>query len=267
MKIASWNVNSIRARFDAFIYFIKKYNPDIILLQETKVIDELFPFNIAYSNGYNTLVSGQKSYNGVAILSKFPIELELKNLQQSELFPNDTEARYIEASFSFNNNFIKIASVYVPNGASTEDSKLEESVRFKYKLNFYDRLINRIQEINKNDETFIMGGDFNVALTDIDLFNPKSAANDVGFHPMEKEKMNQIIANQMPDIYRTLNIDNGYTWWDYRNRNSLQNNLGWRIDYILASEKIKSQIKKCYVCKDIRSIEKTSDHAPLMIEF
>jgi exodeoxyribonuclease-3 len=170
VRIASWNINSIRIRLELLQNVIKNNNIDVILLQETKCQDCDFPSSAVRSFGMNYLCKGQKSYNGVAILSKYPLELEIDKLPLYDLQDDDNEARYIEAITTINKKIIRIASVYVPMGGSVlaPDEKLEESLRFKYKLNFYKRLKKRIELLKHDtnnflDEYVIFAGDLNVA--------------------------------------------------------------------------------------------------------
>jgi exodeoxyribonuclease-3 len=269
IKIATWNINSIRVRIDMLIELVKKERIDVILLQETKCQDKDFPFAQIVSAGLNYKIIGQKSYNGVAILSKFPLETELANLPLYNLWDEDNESRYIECTFTFNNRFFRVSSIYVPNGQSTLNpgEKLEDSERFRYKVNFYKRLEQRIKELSSSlqDEYIIFAGDFNVAKEAEDLFNPKDNEGKVGFHPMERNSITKLETN-LKDCFRILHPkDIAYTWWDYRTF-AFKRNLGWRIDYILASPLVQKNLKKCYVDLNTRSLEKTSDHAPVIIE-
>ena len=274
INIATWNVNSIRTRLNILGELIKSQNIDVLLLQEIKCQDKDFPHSEILSLGMNYLTFGQKSYNGVAILSKFPLELELKHLPLYDLnaTEEDSEARYIEATFTANEKFFRVASIYVPMGGSelNIDEKLENSKRFLYKINFYKRLQKRILEITKfgalKDEYVILGGDFNVAKNEIDLHSPKTAFGDVGFHPMEIKELENIIALGLKDTFRILHPDkkNEYTWWDYRTK-AFDRNLGWRLDYMLCNENVINHLDKCYTDIEIKKIEKNSDHAPVIV--
>ena len=269
-SIATWNVNSIRARMDSFLSWMKENNPDIVLLQEIKCQEKDFPFFDINCIGYNAEVLGQKSYNGVAILSKNPITIELKGLPLYGEEITDEEARYIEGIVNINNATVRVGSVYVPNGAAklNKGEKVEDSSRFNYKLSFLRRLKKRIEEISKFDnEYFVFGGDYNVAMKEIDLFNPEKSFGDVGFHPLEIENLQGVIDVGLIDSYRFLYPEKvAYSWWDYR-RGRWPDDKGWRIDYILSSKSKREKIRDCVIHKDARGVEKASDHVPVEIIF
>jgi len=273
MRIVSWNINSIRVRIDLLKEVIKTNDVDVILLQEIKCQDLDFPASEIQTIGMNYTYKGQKSYNGVAILSKYPIEVEYKELPLYG-FNQDDEARYIEAIITFNKKIIRVASVYVPMGGSVlfPGEKLEDSERFKYKLNFYKRLQKRIEEIknmtnNFKDEYVVFGGDFNVAQEEIDLSHPKANEGGVGFHPYERQALRDICSVGLFDAFRTLNPNViQYSWWDYRTK-AFDRNIGWRLDYFLVSDNVIKNTTECFVDIKTRAKQKTSDHAPSVIEF
>ncbi len=262
VKIITWNINSIRARMDNFLSFINKEKPDIILLQETKCTDKDFPEETFVSLGYNCIYFGQKSYNGVAILSKYKIDLESKILLEK-----DDQARYIEALVTINNKVIRLVSVYVPQGGGDLDvgEKLEDSKKFKYKLEFLTQLNKRMKEVLQFDECVLFAGDLNVAYADIDVHNPKAFKNKVGFHPLEKEQIKEMKNNNYIDLFRHFYPEKtDYTWWDYR-RGGWDNNRGWRVDYMMSNDKLLQITKNCFIHKDVRGTEKPSDHVPVEI--
>lgn len=267
LLIATWNVNSVRARLACIEKFLKESNTDILMMQETKCQNKDFPENFFNELGYNVYFSGQPSYNGVAIASKLPLEIEHDKLPLYNLETQDQQARYIEGTLSLPNKTVRVASIYVPNGDGKleKGQKLHDSPKFQFKLRFFDRLIKRMKEIKENEnEVFIYGGDYNVAHTDIDLHNPKSARGGVGFHPMEIEKIDQIIGNKYMDLFRKFNTNaEQYSWWDYRHSGWLKNK-GWRIDYIFTLEDHLKQFSDCYIEKMVRGWEKTSDHVPVV---
>lgn len=274
VRIASWNINSIRIRLELLQNVIKNNNIDVILLQETKCQNCDFPASAIRSFGMNYLCKGQKSYNGVAILSKYPLELETDQLPLYDLQDNDDEARYIEAITTINKKIIRLASVYVPMGGSilAPNEKLEESLRFKYKLNFYKRLKKRIELLKHDtndflDEYVIFAGDLNVAQEEIDLANPKANNGCVGFHPLERKALMEIRSVGLEDAFRIKHPnERQYSWWDYRTR-AFERNVGWRLDYLLSSPNVLSNTNKCFVDMETRKETKTSDHAPNIIEF
>ena len=274
LRVATWNINSIRIRLELLRNVIKTNDLDVILLQETKCQESDFPSSIVQSMGMNYIYKGQKSYNGVAVLSKYPIELEMKELPLYNLQDTDDEARYIECIITVNGKIIRLASVYVPMGGSilNPGETLEESARFKYKLNFYKRLKLRIEEIkndtnNFQDEYIIFAGDLNVAQEEIDLTHPKANDGGVGFHPLERQALREIKSVGLHDAFRTKYPNTiQYSWWDYRTK-AFERNVGWRLDYLLVSQNIINTMKDCYVDMATRGKAKTSDHAPTIIDF
>lgn len=269
VKVATWNINSIRLRVGQLIDLIKTGKADVVLLQEIKCQDKDFPFSALQDAGLNFKFVGQKSNNGVAIVSKFPIDVELEFLPLL-VEEDDVEARYIEGLCYIDKKVIRVASIYVPMGDSIRPDyiSLENSDRFKYKLNFYKRMYDRLLKLKEyeNDEYIIFGGDFNVARSDIDLHNPKAAAGGVGFHPLEKAEIERMIALDFIDAHRHINpSDRAYTWWDYRT-NAFSRDTGWRLDYLLLSKLAADNLVSCRVDLETRALEKPSDHAPVICE-
>ena len=278
MKIITWNVNSVNARLPHLIHMLETVSPDVIMLQEIKCVDEQFPTETIRDLGYNVATSGMKSYNGVALISKLPLE------DVSLAFPHDEiashneyykqegrpnlEARYIEAVISVPNGAYRIASIYVPNGgvsAKEADLGLDayETERFKYKEAFYRDLKKHCQNLITQGETLIFGGDYNIAPNEMDVHNPKTCSKNTGFLPREREILQDFMEN-MPDTFRQLNPeDNGFSWWDYR-RGGFPANRGMRIDHILLPEKDQKLVKEISVLQEFRSMERPSDHAPVM---
>lgn len=255
-KIIAWNVNSVTSRLSHLILLIEKHNPDIILLQELKCITEKFPYDQLDHLGYNIQVFGQKSYNGVAILSKCRIEdvkLGMKSYQKNG------DARYIECFVPVNNRGTVISSVYVPNGGELESEK------FAYKLEFLEALKHHIQDMRKQGMEVIMGGDFNVAVEDIDVYNPGALDGKVCFHPEEKRRFRAILNNGMVDAFRAAHPDQqSFSWWDYR-AGSWKQNKGMRIDYLLVSPGIADLINSVDIDSSFRNLERPSDHAPVLL--
>ena len=263
LKISSFNVNSINARLPRLLAWLKNSNPDIVLLQELKCLENNFPFEAMLDAGYNSAVYGQKSYNGVAILSKYKIEDVVKGFGDE-----DVQARYIEAVISVKNSAIRVASVYVPNGGGelAANEKLEDSTKFRYKLEFFDKLKNHFAKILTYDEVQIFGGDFNVAAEEIDVYDPKSLAGTVCFHPLERQKFRNLLNLGLSDSYREMNNKTqAFSWWDYRG-NSWQYNKGMRIDYLLCSPLAQDiAIEAKIEDKGVRDQEKASDHCPVSL--
>jgi len=270
LKISTFNVNSIRARMPRLLAWLKESNPDIVCLQELKCEEKNFPFEELLDAGYNAVVSGQKTYNGVAILSKYKIEDVVKALPMlDENQEQDSQARYIEAVISLKNKAIRVSSIYVPNGGGElgEGEDLANSQKFLYKLDFFERLKNHFQEVLSYNEIQIFAGDFNVALNELDIFDPKNSENKLLFHPLERSKMRSLINLGLIDSYRACNADyKEFSWWDYRG-NSYEKNNGARIDYLLLSPLgADSLINADIENEGVRDQQKASDHCPVSIE-
>ena len=245
MRIATWNVNSVRARIDQLLQWLATSKIDIALLQEIKCINEAFPTEMLNDIGYNVTVYGQKSYNGVAILSKYIIE---DVVVWSDIC-DDQQARYVEAF----TGGINVASVYVPNGVAPN------TPQYEYKLNFFEILQKHIADKNN----FIIGGDFNIAVEDKDVYNPDAWRDKICCTEAERAKMTNLFKIGFCDTVRELNPDEEiYTWWNYM-ANGFNKNYGLRIDYMLATPDIK--ISKAVVNKVVRGNTKPSDHAPVEI--
>lgn len=268
IKIASFNVNSVKARLLKLVEWLKISNPDIVLLQELKCVESEFPFEALFELGYNAVVSGQKSYNGVAIISKFKIEDVVKTLPSlnNEI---DEQARYIEAVISVSGKAIRVASIYVPNGGGEllPNETLENSQKFLYKLNFFKRLEKHFKTLLNYDEIQVFGGDYNVAVEAIDVFDAKSLRNTVCFHDLERQSFRSLQNLGLVDSYRVSNPNNqAFTWWDYRG-GSWQHNKGLRIDYLLTSPLASDKIISATIeDKGVRDQEKASDHCPVCLE-
>ncbi len=267
IKIASFNVNSIKARLPRLLEWLKTSNPDVVLLQELKCLETDFPYEAIFDGGYNAAVVGQKTYNGVAILSKFKIEDVVKALPtlNGEV---DEQARYVEAVLSVNGKAIRVASIYVPNGGGDllEGEKVEDSRKFIYKLDFFERLKAHFTSLLEFDEVQIFGGDYNVGAEEIDVFDPKSLNGSICFHPLERQKFRSILNLGMVDSYRACNQQTqAFSWWDYRG-GSWQHNKGMRIDYLLTSPQASDKIVAASIeDKGVRDQEKASDHCPVCV--
>lgn len=246
----SWNINSIRVRLPSFLPWLKERGPDVVLLQETKVMDDQFPREEIENLNYNIATYGQKTYNGVAILSKYPIEDITRGIPGFE----DDQARYIEAVVKG----VRVASVYVPNGMEVGSDK------YQYKLNFLKHLYTHTQELLTYDEAFLLGGDFNIAPADQDVYDPQEWYEKILCSTPEREGLRSLMYLGLTDALRALHPQEKdlYTWWDYRG-GAWQNNEGLRIDHFLLSPQAADCLKEAFVDKDVRSLEKASDHAPV----
>ena len=261
MLIATWNVNSIRTRLSQIMDWINQVNPDILCLQETKVMDDSFPFEPFEKLGYSVEVYGQKSYNGVAIISKIKPENVKKGFygcsdsnQNIEIFLDQT--RLISADI----NGIKIINVYVPNGSSLESSK------FKYKISWLNCLASFLDEQEKKGELICLMGDFNVAPSNLDIHDPNKFEGGIMASKVERNALKNVLKTRLIDSFRIFEQNTGHwSWWDYRN-NSFELNKGWRIDHIYISKELASKLKSCVIDCSPRGNLRPSDHAPVMID-
>jgi exodeoxyribonuclease-3 len=253
MKIATYNVNSVNARLPVLLQWLKEDQPDVVCLQELKSIDENFPIDAIKEAGYNAFWKGQKSWNGVAIISKHEIKEISKELTGDS---SDEQSRYIEAEV----NGILICCLYLPNGNPTPGPK------YDYKLSWMERLNTRTNELKNYHLPVVITGDFNVIPTEIDAYKPENWVNDALFLPKTREAFNKLKGDYWTDAIRHK-FPNGtiYTYWDYF-RGAFSRNAGIRIDHFLVSPQLKDKIGMVGVNKDVRGWEKTSDHAPVWIE-
>ena len=256
ISIATWNVNSVRARLPNVLNWLAEKKPDIVLLQETKAQDHNFPFEPLEDAGYNIAIHGQKSYNGVAILSKSPIEDIVKTFPGQE---EDPQARYIEAV----TNGVRVASVYVPNGDTVTSDK------YPYKLNFLQNLEIHIAKLLSYDESIVIGGDYNIAPEDDDTSDPEKWAKTVLGTDAVRGSFRRMLNSGYADAYRTLypvgsvTPAEAATWWDYRS-GAWARQTGLRIDHLLLSPQATDRLKECEVHQLTRDKEKASDHAPVV---
>lgn len=257
VSIATWNVNSIRSRLPHLLAWLRDDKPDIVLLQELKCTDDVFPFMEIEELGYNIAVYGEKTYNGVAILSKFPLDDISRGLDGNE---DDIHARYIEAVVNIKNSAIRVASVYVPNGQEVLSDK------FLYKLRFLEKLQSHIKKLLTYGEILIVGGDYNIAPEDCDVHDPKAWEGSVLTHDEVRSSFRKIINFGVSDAGKILNKTNSYSWWDYRG-NALAADNGLRIDHLLLSPQAADKLHGYYVKKELRELEKPSDHAPVVVSF
>lgn len=254
IKVATWNVNSIKARLPNVMEWMRTAAPDVVLLQETKVQDNDFPYLEAESMGYRVAARGQKSYNGVAILSRIGLAEVTKALPGD---PENGEARYIEAVLD---NGIRVASIYVPMGQSTA------SDRFPFKLAFLDAVHDRARNLLTREEPFVLGGDYNVAPEDVDVYDPRGWDGQVLFHPEERARLRRLFHLGLTDAFRALHREpHCYTWWDYR-AGAWQRDLGLRIDHLLLSPQAADRLVASGIDRWCRDKEKCSDHAPVWCE-
>ncbi len=252
MKIVSWNVNSIRARLHSVIPFLETASPDVVLLQELKCQDQNFPHEAFDHLGYNIETYGQKSNNGVAILSKYPIEDCLRGIPNFE----DEQARYIEAF----TNGVRVASLYAVNGQDLGTDK------YDYKLRFYKALTDHMKILIDQEEVCLIGGDYNIAPADKDVYDAKKWQNRILVSDPERQAFQKLLNLGYKDAFRLFHHDIGpFTWWDYRS-GSFDKNFGLRIDHFLISPEAADRSVNTIVHTKPRGDEKASDHAPIEIE-
>ena len=253
MKIITWNVNSIRARIDNIKKYLKSSAPDIALLQEIKTEEHNYPFDEINKLGYLSYVNGQKSYNGVSILSK-------KKLNEiNKILPGDKikQSRLISAKVKIKNKDIEIINIYVPNGNPVDTEK------YIYKLNWIDLFIKEIDKKLKNNNSLIIAGDFNILPEEKDVYAPEKYVNDALFRLEVRKKYRTLINLGLRDVFRNFNKNGGcYTFWDYM-QGSWKKNNGLRIDHVLVTNDLIDLIKKIEIKKNIRNQTKPSDHVPV----
>ena len=257
MIIATWNVNSIRARLPNVLKWLSENQPDVILFQETKTLPEAFPTLELEDLGYNCAISGQKSYNGVAILSKYPLQDILYALPGDEA---DDQARYIEAWIDSGSSGARVASIYLPNGNPVDSPK------FPYKLSWMSRLKNHAKFLLSHEEAVILGGDYNVIPTDEDVYDAEAWKGDALCMPETREKFREIIYLGYTEAFRALHTGaEHYTFWDYQGR-AFESDRGLRIDHFLLSPQATDRLAKCNIDPVPRGWKKASDHTPVICE-
>jgi len=257
MKIASWNVNSIKARLEPVLAWLDQTKPDVLCLQEIKCVDENFPREPFEALGYNCAVHGQKSYNGVAILSKRPLEDVTPRLPGGE---GDDQSRYLEAVVACDKGVVRVASIYAPNGNPFPGPK------FDYKLAWLERLKRHAAELLVHEEPVVMMGDYNIIPEDKDAHNPKAWVKDALFQPQSKAALRRIENLGYTDAFRALHPGSGhYTFWDYFG--SWERDNGIRIDFIMLSPQGTDRLKACEIDRYVRGdSEKPSDHVPIWVD-
>ncbi len=254
MKVASFNVNSLRARLPIVLKWLAEQAPDILCLQETKVQDADFPTEIFDGTGYEYIFKGQKSYNGAAIFSQHPIT-NVKFGFDDE--PKD-QPRLITAEIAG----IKLVNTYVPQGY------MPDSEKFEYKLNWFKRLLALFKKNFKPTDPVLWVGDLNVAPQPIDVYDPAGFLGHVCFCPEVHEALQLVLKWGFIDVFRKHCDQAGhYTFWDYRLRKSFDRNLGWRLDHIMATKPLADKSTACYIDRKPRIAERPSDHTPIIAEF
>lgn len=254
MRIATWNVNSVKQRVDNLIAWLKERAPDIVCLQETKCVDQAFPREPIEALGYNVAVHGQKTFNGVAILSRYRFDEVALRLPGDD---DDDHARFMEASVSSTRGAVRVACLYLPNGNPPDTDK------YSYKIKWMDRLFRYARDRLKLEEPLILAGDYNVIPTAADVHDPAAWAKDALFLPQTREKFRALCHLGLTDALRAASDDAGhYTFWDYQ-AGAWQKNWGIRIDHLLLSPQAADRLTEVGIDKHVRSWEKPSDHVPV----
>ncbi|MHB8419484.1 MAG: exodeoxyribonuclease III [Myxococcales bacterium] len=253
MKLATWNVNSVRAREERVRAWLDANRPDVLCLQETKVEDGAFPLAAFQPQGYHVLTHGQRTYNGVAILSR----AEPKDvLRGADLPGGDPQARLLAATL----DGVRVVSAYAPNGHAVGSEK------FAYKLEWFRRLRALLDERFARGEPLALVGDFNVAPEPRDVYDPEELAQDVLFHPDARAALAQITDFGLVDAFRALHPEPGlYSWWDYRQL-AFPKNRGARIDHVLATPVLAARLRSAVIDREQRKGKQPSDHVPVVVE-
>jgi exodeoxyribonuclease-3 len=259
MKVATWNVNSIRTRLHHVVDWLQTHSVDVLCLQETKVVDEDFPRSPFEDLGYHLYISGQKSYNGVALISRTPLEAVSTGftpiLGEAAVGTLDQQKRVITGVL----NGVRIVNLYVPNGSAIDSEK------YGYKLQWLNTLRQYLEALLQEPEPLNVCGDFNIAPDDRDIYEPKS--NHIMASEVERKALQAIADLGLKDAFRKFTDEGGhFSWWDYRAA-AFRRNLGWRIDLHYLSESLYDKATDCTIDIEPRQLEKPSDHAPVIVEY
>jgi exodeoxyribonuclease-3 len=253
MKITTFNANSVRARLPIITDWLEREKPDLLCLQETKVQDQMFPAGDFEAVGYHVIFSGRKSYNGVAIAAREPVKVLRRDLFEED----EGQARFLEVKY----RDLVLINVYVPQGFEVGSDK------FVYKLQWLEALYSYLAGTYTPESSLMIAGDFNVALTPLDVYDPEHLAGNVAFHPDEQALLGKLLDWGLVDLFRKHEPGPGhYTFWDYRIPNGVKRNLGWRIDYILATSPVAERSSAVWIDRDARLLPKPSDHTFLTAE-
>ncbi len=254
LKIATWNVNSLRVRLEQVLDWAHEHDPDILALQETKLQDEDFPLDVLRTAGFEAVYAGQKTYNGVALLSRRPASAVISALPGMD---DDPQRRLLAASYGE----LRVINVYVPNGESVGSEK------YRYKLRWLENLATFIEDELRNHSRLVVLGDFNIAPEPRDVHDPALWEGRVLFSAPEREAFARLLATGLCDTFRLFDQEeNAFSWWDYRMA-AFRRNLGLRIDHILASRELCGRCRDCRIDKAPRGWQRPSDHAPVAASF
>lgn len=258
MRVATWNVNSVKAHMDVVMRWLSEAKPDVVCLQEIKCEEQNFPAAAFEELHYSAAVLGQKTYNGVAILSKLPLENIIRGLPGDT---SDEQSRYIQATVIDGSRSATVASIYLPNGNPPDTPK------YSYKLAWMDRLTAHAKRLLKDEEALVLAGDYNAIPQALDAKKPEQWIGDALFLPATRAKFRELEALGITDAFRTLHpaASNQYTFFDYQ-AGAWQKGNGIRIDHMMLSPQAADRLVSAHIEKQVRSWEKPSDHVPLVIE-
>jgi exodeoxyribonuclease-3 len=252
MKLATWNVNSLKVRLPQLLPWLARRDPDVVCLQETKTEDANFPAEEIRAAGYEPLFAGEKAYNGVAILSK------VRGVDTLAALPGfaDEQKRVLAATVAG----LRVICVYVPNGESVGSDK------YQYKLRWLEALSGWLQQELRRHPELALLGDFNIAPEDRDVYDPRLWEGKVLFSELEKAAFRRLIGLGLKDSFRLFEQpERSFTWWDYR-MNLFKRNMGLRIDHILVSQRLGARCKSSFIDREMRGLERPSDHAPVLLD-
>ena len=260
MRIATWNVNSVRTRLDQVVAWLQQERPEVLCLQETKVTDELFPRAAFEALGYQVVISGQKAYNGVALLSLLPLDDVQVGFEA--LLPGDPEAPSLSEQkrvISALVDGVRVLNLYVPNGSSLSSEK------YAYKLEWLACLQRYLAVQEDQGDPLCMVGDFNIGPEDRDLPDPKRQTGGIMASQAEREALQLVLGDRLSDVFRVFESDTGHwSWWDYRS-GAWDRDKGWRIDHIYLTNDLLGCATGCLIHKATRGNEQPSDHAPVVV--
>lgn len=253
MKIATWNVNSLKVRLPHVLEWLDSANPDVLALQEIKQVTEAFPAEAIAEAGYRSVANGQKTYNGVAVISRSEPTDPVTDFPGFE----DPQRRILAATIAG----VRVVNLYVPNGSSVGSDK------YAYKLGWLKALKHFLESESKAHEKLVVLGDFNIAPDDRDVYDPEKWGDDILCSPPEREALGELIDLGLTDVFRQFEQpESTFSWWDYRAA-GFRRNAGLRIDLILASKALADVCEASYIDREPRTWERPSDHTPVIAEF
>jgi exodeoxyribonuclease III len=257
MRIATWNINGVKARLDNLLHWLKETSPDVVCLQEIKSVDEGFPTAAVADLGYSAAVHGQKGFNGVALLSRHPIEDVRRGLPGGD---DDEQARFIAALVAPQGSVVRVVSAYMPNGNPVGSEK------FAYKLAWLKRLESWTRAALEDEEPLVIAGDYNVIPEPADAKNPEAWTGDALYQPETRAAFRRLAALGLTDAVRAVDGSGGiYTFWDYQ-AGAWQKNNGIRIDHLMLSPEAADRLVESGIDRYVRAWEKPSDHVPVWVE-